>query len=694
MSIWSNLKNTFVALRSGKRDTDESPTKVGDFQTKQPLLKQLQQQWTSFAKMEIAAWRKAVDLARQPLMPRRWELLKIYRDSLFDAELRTAIRNALIEIQAAPYLVLNESGVEDKAKKALFDKSWFLRFLEFAFNEELYGYSLLEFDPRRTEGGEFVAVNQIPHEHYKPETNQVLFYAQDTDGTPVEQLTESGAKLLPIVSDPTDLGLLVVASKAVIRKNYTETDWSIHNEKIGKPFIWLQTPSRDKKELERREDFLSKFADNNYGMGDVDEKFNFLEPSSVGNRYLAYKDFLEYQDLSIDKLINGQTGTTNNEAWAGTAEVHERTQGQYTKSRLVTIQHYINDILIPFLIREGYPLKGYKFQFLEVWENAPKPNAPEPTTTDDELSKVLDPLPSPIGKNRADDEKKKPNQTPSVAARLQTLYNKVSVCCDHPNDETPRRVELATMNDIFEAAIKNVFDRKIKAGDLDASIWSYNVKDIWQGLKLGLGVSYTDKPDSDLVKQLRQNAFVFAAFKNHANVADMVAALVDENGQPRSFEAFRKAALQISNNYNVAWLEAEYHLAKRSAAMAVEWQTIEANKDLLPNLKYWTVGDDRVRESHRHLDEVCLPIDDEFWDSFFPPNGWGCRCYTEQTDAPIKEPTIIPDDKEVPPSMRHNVGKTKKVFADEHPVFDVPKETQKSIMGQLGDLIRDLGDLI
>lgn len=48
--------------------------------------------------------------------------------------------------------------------------------------------------------------------------------------------------------------------------------------------------------------------------------------------------------------------------------------------------------------------------------------------------------------------------------------------------------------------------------------------------------------------------------------------------------------------------------------------------EILWGYKYVTVGDDRVRDSHAPLDGTTLPKDDPFWQRFYPPNGWNCRC--------------------------------------------------------------------
>lgn len=56
--------------------------------------------------------------------------------------------------------------------------------------------------------------------------------------------------------------------------------------------------------------------------------------------------------------------------------------------------------------------------------------------------------------------------------------------------------------------------------------------------------------------------------------------------------------------------------------------------------KYITNEDTRVRPMHAVLDGVCLPKDDPFWDMFYPPNGFNCRCQAIPifTEMPIVRP--------------------------------------------------------
>lgn len=50
------------------------------------------------------------------------------------------------------------------------------------------------------------------------------------------------------------------------------------------------------------------------------------------------------------------------------------------------------------------------------------------------------------------------------------------------------------------------------------------------------------------------------------------------------------------------------------------------NKSRRPYLRYNTVGDDRVRDTHAVLDGVTRPVDDPFWNTYLPPWDFNCRC--------------------------------------------------------------------
>ena len=79
---------------------------------------------------------------------------------------------------------------------------------------------------------------------------------------------------------------------------------------------------------------------------------------------------------------------------------------------------------------------------------------------------------------------------------------------------------------------------------------------------------------------------------------------------------------------------------QQARAMA-KWRDIQRDAAFLPYLMYQTLGDDKVRPSHRALDWKILPADDPFWKTHFPPWDYGCRCIvvqlTEKTARELAE---------------------------------------------------------
>lgn len=63
--------------------------------------------------------------------------------------------------------------------------------------------------------------------------------------------------------------------------------------------------------------------------------------------------------------------------------------------------------------------------------------------------------------------------------------------------------------------------------------------------------------------------------------------------------------------------------------MAAKWEQFEEDGDRY-FLQYRTQNDSKVRPEHAALHGVTLPITDPFWETYYPPNGWNCRCTVVQ----------------------------------------------------------------
>jgi len=64
----------------------------------------------------------------------------------------------------------------------------------------------------------------------------------------------------------------------------------------------------------------------------------------------------------------------------------------------------------------------------------------------------------------------------------------------------------------------------------------------------------------------------------------------------------------------------------RTAAAQGYHQSVERRKAERPYLAYSSILDGRTRKLHRQWHGLVLRVDDPWWETHYPPNGYGCRC--------------------------------------------------------------------
>ncbi len=111
------------------------------------------------------------------------------------------------------------------------------------------------------------------------------------------------------------------------------------------------------------------------------------------------------------------------------------------------------------------------------------------------------------------------------------------------------------------------------------------------------------------------------------------AMLLDENGNIKPFNQYLNDVKKVNETYNHNYLRTEYDLVVNSANAAAAWEDAQNDDGGRYVLQYRTAGDNKVREEHAKLDGTTLPVSDPFWDLFYPPNGWNCRCKAQKVRA-------------------------------------------------------------
>jgi SPP1 gp7 family putative phage head morphogenesis protein len=181
-------------------------------------------------------------------------------------------------------------------------------------------------------------------------------------------------------------------------------------------------------------------------------------------------------------------------------------------------------------------------------------------------------------------------------------------------------------------------------------------------------VSY-NSPDFRMIRNLAENVYQFSAAKNYQQLKDITLLLYDGN-RLREESEFFKAVEELNLKYNKQWLSTERNTAIAGGQMAAQWVDIEENADIMPMLEYRTVGDSNVRAEHAALDGIIKPYDDPFWSTYYPPNGFNCRCGVRQR---VDEAKPTPADKVHPPSIpemfKTNLAQAGLIYPKEHPYY-------------------------
>ncbi len=243
---------------------------------------------------------------------------------------------------------------------------------------------------------------------------------------------------------------------------------------------------------------------------------------------------------------------------------------------------------------------------------------------------------------------------------------------------------------LLNPLLTDIYEGKVKAGQIYPKLLGIVGSVLQDSVVQGTDKSYTSvdfaTPDGIMLNRLTRDVWQFSAAKNYQQMRDMTLALVDDNGKLRDFAEFKEQATAVHDKYNGTWLKTEYDHAIGSATMSSRWSEFQQNADDQPYLIYQTVGDQNVRHEHQLLNGIIRKITDDFWRTYFPPNGWKCRCdanqlassYAVETDALPKVP--------IDSMFATNLANTGLIFPKGHPYYNgVPTDVMKRAVGSLPD---------
>ncbi len=155
---------------------------------------------------------------------------------------------------------------------------------------------------------------------------------------------------------------------------------------------------------------------------------------------------------------------------------------------------------------------------------------------------------------------------------------------------------------------------------------------------------------ADALQQIRDMVATLPAGQSWDVVKKQIAAAIS----PYVVDPAASAEDQAKQQYRaLAKAELLLRLHGGQCYAATSEAVLQRQKKAFPFSMYVTMGDGRVRPSHRALDGVVLPVDDPFWNDHTPPWAWGCRCLKiamskgDVADVKTQDAGKLPDQQRV-----------------------------------------------
>lgn len=648
--------------------------------------------------------KQAIIAAENWLFPNRHQLWQVYQDIEMDAHLSAIIHQRMMMTLSQDFKVVFREEVTTDFD-GLFKSQWFADFVKAILESVYYGYSLVQIDGIAY--GNITGVTLMQRHLTKPETHEWLAFAGAIKGVDFTQPPYDEWYIG--IGRPRDLGLLMKAAIHVLSKRFVFASWDEFTQVFGMPtrVVELDGMAGNSADKEAIINDISETGPAAAIILDKGQKLQLLE-SVKTDAFAVYKELISYRNQELSKLVLGQTGTTEEKSFVGSAQVHEVVAGYYAQSDMKLVANVVNTQLVPVLVRHKLLPEGVVFG----WDNEERLGSSEQIKIDQIISDMgyeidegylkdrygtqimgrkgqavagqnageLDDL----GKSAASADDAAAGARNLIAYQVKPIYEVLEsdcgVGCHHHEVAVSNKSELVTDEEL-EALLQAIYDGRTSVNRPAHDLYLKTAKKLLEGLDLGVSGSISGQSasrrgyeiDASLRAKLAENVYLFSAAKTVSQVKDLEALLVKEDGQRRLFSEFERVAMPVVGDYNRSYLKAEYEATVASGRMAAYWGQIQEDADEFPNLRYNTVGDANVRPAHAALNGIVCAVDDPFWDVHFPPNGWGCRCTVDQVrgSVPLTAVSKIPEvsERELPKVFRNNPGKSGEVFTAAHPYF-------------------------
>lgn len=310
-------------------------------------------------RQDATKFKIAVQSAESPMYPNRFLLMQAYQQTILDGQIQSAILQRKMKVLGQKFNIVDLKGEINTEKTALLNEKWFYDFLDLALDSIFWGFSCVQFSP--IINSKFLNVELVPRIYVVPENDLVRSNtATVTEGV---KFTEKPYSNWCIgVGNKKDLGLLMKLTPYAIWKNNAMGAWAEFAEIFGSPIRVVRTDVRDEATRKNAENMMRNMGVATWSVLDLNDQFELFEASRTDS-FNVYDKMVERCNSEISKIVLGQTGTTDEKSYSGSANVHGDIALQIGKQDQLMIQFIVNNQLLPMMNGLGFDFNGHKFEF-------------------------------------------------------------------------------------------------------------------------------------------------------------------------------------------------------------------------------------------------------------------------------------------------------------------------------------------
>lgn len=639
---------------------------------------------------DIAVWRNAIRSADNGRVK---ALFDLYEDLLIDTSLYRSWNKRVEAVQNAELVFQMENNENNDDVDLLMESLSWENLITGIMNFKAYSRGGVEC---RFDGG--FSVDIIPPKHIDL-VNQIIL---------IEDIDERGVDYshdphLIILGQKNDYGLFMRTAPYAIWKRGGFGDYAQWLELFAMPQRIGKYSSYDPQSRILLEEAFKNAGSAPWLVIPKESDVETVNNTGSGSSGTSFNEFRQAcnEEMLITILGNTLTTIAGDKGARSLGDVHKEVEEGINKADMRFAEKVLNTYFKPLLELKGFNVKGGKFVFPSAVEplsvddiislsdvldipswflydkyGIPKPKAGETLAkksqpeaqlqkpTDDGEEKKEEPKPDKTEKGK---DTKQKQQEPDERQKLSDERNFILRLWDNTlsffavaptkwsgayrnfKGKLTRHITgKITLDDGYNINIDQLINEAIREvyGNKGEELVNKKLFDITNdALQHGIDTSLArNDVDETFVRQFKENAAVFAAFKNHQQTKEIAALMYDQDNKLVPFGKFRKQALSISEKYNEVWLRAEYNTAVKRARMAANLKEIEKTLHLYPNLEYIESNATDQRPEHLVFVGTVLDFFDPTWEWLMPPSDFGCDCSVRRTDKEVTRTPVKPSD--------------------------------------------------